>query len=156
MNKSCTVLAMINFSQSRHALVPFLVALAAAPTVSGCAKVRVPGGAQCAVSAENPHHSSGSPGWIVGKARFGCDASIDSNTNTVQIQQRRGRVWVVVAGNTQTQPRPRANKKYTNQANLTCRGGTFRTRTRGYGYFHGVKSGSTAWDYSGTVKNPCS
>jgi hypothetical protein len=45
--------------------------------------------------------------------------------------------------------------KYTNQASLRCRGGVFRTASRGYGYYRGVGSQSTAWDYSQVVTNPC-
>jgi hypothetical protein len=125
---------------------------------AGCAAVKVPGGAQCAVSAQNPHRSSGTPTDIVGKARYGCDTSIDSNTNIVVIQQQIGGRWVNVtseAAGTATTYRPSANVKYTNQASLRCRGGVFRTASRGYGYYRGVRSQSTAWDYSQVVTNPC-
>ena len=92
---------------------------------------------------------------MVGKARYGCNANIDSVTAIVKIQKKVRSSWVDVARGQQTTNRPTANKQYTVQATMGCQRGTFRTASQGYGYFKGVRSQSTAWDYSQTVTNPC-
>ncbi|WP_067477513.1 hypothetical protein [Nocardia amamiensis] len=46
------------------------------------------GNATCHVEANNPHHSKGSPGWIVGKGRISCTADIDFLEVFVQLEKK--------------------------------------------------------------------
>jgi hypothetical protein len=113
-------------------------------------------GVRCDVKSNSPHESKGRPDDIVGKARFGCTATIDSVTAYVEVQELRSGDWVAVA---KAEPRtvtgPLGGQKFTTQAVLRCREGTFRTASRGHGYYQGRRSQSTAWDYSPAVKDPC-
>lgn len=114
------------------------------------------GDAKCAVSSDNPHQSSGTPGSIVGKARFGCDQPIDSVTAVVKLQELSNGTWQDVTGLTsRTVEAPAPDNQYVVQAALLCAPGTFRTAAQGYGFYGGVRSASTAWDYSQTVTDPC-
>lgn len=66
-----------------------VLALAApilAPSSAGAAPGN--GNATCHITANNPHHSKGSPGWIVGKGRISCTADIDSLEIVVQIERK--------------------------------------------------------------------
>lgn len=139
---------------SRKMLAAVIIMIAPM-SATACASFSVQGNARCAVSAENPHNSKGTPSDIVGKSRFGCDTSIDSVTNIVRIEQSVNGRWTSVAQAERTVNRPAAGAQYTNQAALPCRKGQFRTASSGYGYYHGVKSQSSAWEYSQTVTNPC-
>jgi hypothetical protein len=108
------------------------------------------------VKSNSPHESKGTPGDIVGKARFGCTAAVDSVTATVKIEELRSGDWVTVAEvDPSTIREPIAGKNYTTQAILNCSDGTFRTASRGHGCYQGRRSQSTAWDYSPAVKDPC-
>lgn len=114
------------------------------------------GNATCHITANNPHHSKGSPGWIVGKGRISCTADIDSLEIVVQIERKQNGKWVVVSGPDKTPyPSPKANQKYTGQSNFRCEPGECRTAASGSGVYGGRPSGSMAWQYSGTVTNPC-
>lgn len=122
---------------------------------TACASVAA-GDAKCAVNSDNPHPSSGTPGSIVGKARFGCDHQIDSVTAAVKIQEMSNGTWQdVTAPSNRTMESPVPNMQYIVQAALLCAPGTFRTASQGYGFYGGVRSESTAWDYSQTVTDPC-
>lgn len=129
-----------------------LAAPGLAPAVAGAA----PGNAACHVEANNPHHSKGSPGWIVGKGRISCTAAIDSVKVIVRLERKENGKWVAV-GNTGTndQVAPKANEKYTAQGEFRCEPGEYRTAAQGSGVYGGRPSGSMAWQYSGTVTNPC-
>jgi hypothetical protein len=132
-----------------------LASIVVAVGLGGCASTSA-GNARCAVRSNNPHNSKGTPTDIVGKAQFGCDTAIDSVTAVVKIQQKVSGTWADVSGLAdRTQPAPKANTQYVVQAAMACRPGTFRTASQGYGYYHGVRSQSTAWDYSAAVTNPC-
>lgn len=99
---------------------------------------------------DNPHHSSGSPGWIVGKGRMHCTAAIDSLQVTTRIEQRLDGEWVTVGTPGLTsRVAPKANTRYTSQGLLTYRKGRFRTAARGSGIYGGMPSGSMTWQYSG-------
>ncbi|WP_147404306.1 hypothetical protein [Nocardia panacis] len=114
------------------------------------------GNAACHITADNPHHSKGSPGWIVGKGRISCTADIDSLEIIVQIERKQGGNWVVVSGPDKTSyASPKANQKYTGQSNFGCGTGEYRTAASGSGVYGGRPSGSMAWQYSGIVTNPC-
>ena len=142
--------------QGRIVGVAMLVLVVAA-CASGCGSTTLAGGTgKCAMSAENPHHSKGSPGWIVAKARYGCNIAADSVHADVVLQQYISGTWRTIARDSDNQTPVVPNKQYTLQATVSCRSGSFRTATHGYGYLRGVKSASTAWDYSQTVTNPCS
>ncbi len=125
-----------------------------APVIAGAE----PGGgdAACHVEANNPHESKGSPGWIVGKGRISCTAAIDSLEITVQLERNVGGNWVAVGtpGRNSINA-PKANTKYTAQGQVQCVAGVYRTAARGGGVYGGRPSRSTAWQYSGTVTNPC-
>lgn len=124
--------------------------------LAGCGSTTMAGGSgKCAMDANNPHESTGSPGWIVGKARFGCDVAADSVTAEVVLQQYVSGNWVTRASGTRTVGPVAVKKGYTVQATYPCRSGKFRTGTRGFGYLRGIKSKSTAWDYSSSVVDPC-
>lgn len=129
-----------------------LVAPGLSPTIAGAS----PGNAACHVEANNPHHSKGSPGWIVGKGRISCTAAIDSLDVLVQLEKKENGKWVAV-GMPGSNPvtGPKANEKYTAQGQLQCQPGEFRTAAKGSGVYGGRPSGSMAWQYSGTVTNPC-
>lgn len=127
---------------------------AMAPATAGAQ----PGGgdATCHVEANNPHESKGSPGWIVGKGRISCTAAIDSLEITVQIEKNVSGNWVIAGtpGRNSVNA-PQANAKYTAQGQVQCVAGEYRTAARGGGVYGGRPSKSTAWQYSGTVTNPC-
>jgi hypothetical protein len=96
---------------------------------------------------------------MVGMSRYCCNQKIESVTAFVQLEENVGGSWKVVADNGeggQKTVAPIADKTYTTQANYSCRDGVFRTASRGYGYYDGRRSQSTAWDYSQAVTNPCS
>jgi hypothetical protein len=115
------------------------------------------GNATCHITANNPHHSKGSPGWVVGKGRISCTADIDSLEIVVQIERKEGGKWVVVSGPDKTPyDSPKAGQKYTGQSNFRCENGEYRTAASGRGVYGGRPSGSMAWQYSGTVTDPCS
>ncbi len=114
------------------------------------------GSALCDVTSNSPHESKRTPGDVVGKARFGCSATVDSVTAKVKLQELRSGKWVDVAvAEPRTVDAPIVGKKYTIQAVLGCEDGTFRTASRGYGYYQGRRAQSAAWDYSPEVKDPC-
>lgn len=127
-----------------------------APILAPVSVSAAPGDATCHITADNPHHSKGSPGWIVGKGRISCTADIDSLEIIVQIERKQNGKWVVVSGPDKTPyPSPKANQKYTGQSNFRCEKGEYRTAASGSGVYGGRPSGSMAWQYSGTVTNPC-
>lgn len=129
-----------------------LAAPGLSPTVAGAA----PGNAACHVESNNPHHSKGSPGWIVGKGRMSCTAAIDSLEVFVQLERKIDGKWVMVGEpGRNSQPAPKANEKYTAQGQFQCEKGEYRTAAKGSGVYGGRPSGSMAWQYSGTVTNPC-
>lgn len=129
-----------------------LIAPGLSPTIAGAA----PGNAACHVEANNPHHSKGSPGWIVGKGRISCTAAIDSLEVIVQLERKTGGQWAVVGEpGRNSKPAPQANEKVTAQGQFQCEKGEYRTAAKGSGVYGGRPSGSMAWQYSGTVTNPC-
>jgi hypothetical protein len=118
----------------------------------GCSSAAV----RCDVTSNSPHQSKRTPDDIVGKARYGCTATVESVTTTVKLQQMTSGKWVDVAvPKPDTVPAPVAGKKYTIQAVLKCRAGTFHTASRGYGSHQGRRARSTVWDYSPAVEDPC-
>lgn len=133
-----------------------LVATTLAPSGLTAVADAAPGDAMCHVAANNPHHSKGSPGWIVGKGRISCTADIDSVKVIVKLERKQDGKWVTV-GNTGTneQVAPKANAKYTAQGEFKCAPGEYRTAAQGSGVYGGRPSGSMAWQYSGVVSNPC-
>lgn len=78
-----------------------LVATTLAPAGLTAVADAAPGDAMCHVTANNPHHSKGSPGWIVGKGRISCTADIDSVKVIVKLERKQDGKWVTV-GNTGT------------------------------------------------------
>lgn len=139
-------------------LIP-TVAVAASTLAAPGHALPAAGDAGCYVSADNPHSSKGSPGWIVGKARIMCDQNIDSLTVIAELQQSVNGTWVVRDRPPDvTYSRPRAGNKYTGQATVPCKtgeSGTFRTAASGHGVYGGSPSGSWAWKYSAEVNLTC-
>jgi len=130
----------------RVALVVVALALA------GCSAVS-PGTVNCVVSANNPHHSSGTPGQMVGKARMGCDTSGVTFTGYVEIQQQHNGGWFRYERAPFGPFATKKNDEYTRQASEYCTPGTFRTKVSAKATF-GALSDSNV-DYSQSVTNPC-
>jgi len=126
---------------------------------SGCGALAPSSGSgSCRISAENPHQSSGSSAFIVGKARIRCDIAVDSAVLKVRIERLVNRKWTLFAenaGDGQPYSPVVPDRKYTSQATNLCRSGTFRTAARGWGILNGVRSDSAEWTYSRTVTDPC-
>lgn len=112
-----------------------------------------PGNAQCHITADYPHESSGTPGSIVGKVRAVCTAAIDSLTFEAKLQELIKGKWADVG-----QPDARsvapvvANEKYTVQATVPCPADgsaqVYRTAGRGSGVYGGNPAKSADWQYS--------
>lgn len=126
---------------------------------SGCALIEADG-TECHFQANNPHHSAGSPGFIVGKAQFSCKGTKTPSSviAVVKIQREVGSRWIDVART----ERPRVvspfflNLMYVAQTGeMRCTTGVFRTAVRGSGVLAGVERSSAAWQYSQTARNPC-
>src|SRR5262249_19969151 len=67
---------------------------------SGCGALAPSSGSgSCRISAENPHQSSGSSAFIVGKARIRCNIAVDSAVLKVRIERLVNRKWAFFAEN---------------------------------------------------------
>jgi hypothetical protein len=82
----------------RTFITPAVIAVAAValavPTANALPSA---GNAECNVSADNPHMSRGSDGWIVGKARLSCNQNIDSLKVVAELQRSFNGSWVAVS-----------------------------------------------------------
>lgn len=127
--------------------------------LDGCAAPGTSSGggtARCSIQIHNPHESHGSPGNIAAKADIRCRPRVDRVTIAAKLQARVGTDWVDVTRALPNEAaRPKPGQRITVTVSMPCRGGTFRTAARGYGYLNGVRSQSVTWTYSGSVKNPC-
>lgn len=59
---------------------------------TGCATVEG-GGSACGVEADKVHKSTGSPGQMLGKARFGCRGNARRAEIDIRIQVKSGGQW---------------------------------------------------------------
>jgi len=131
------------------------VLLVLSNALAGC--VALPG-VSCSFSVHNPHQSSGSPAYMLGKAEVSCSGTVQSLTGEIRLERKNGTTWAVVYGsvNDRTINNPTPNKKYTIQTGSTyCANGVYRTAARGSGIKDGVNSGSVAWQYSQEAAITC-
>lgn len=138
-----------------------IVALALASTVAlsgaltGCTALP---GVSCNFTVENPHRSSGSSAYMDAKARVTCTGTVQSLTGEIKMEKLSGTTWSTVSWtpNSRTITNPVPGTQYTIQTgNKLCSSGTYRAAARGSGVKDGVSSGSSAWQYSQTVKIAC-
>jgi hypothetical protein len=141
-----------------------VVAVAAALTVTGltsCSASDANG--VCTFNVQNPHESSGMKkkglyGYVDAKASVSCTLSLTTLSATIKMQQKVSGKWVDVAGtsHSQTWSNTTADKKYTVMTGemKKCKG-EFRAAARGSGVYKGSESASIAWQYGGSVTNPC-
>jgi hypothetical protein len=135
-----------------------LLILLAAPTAAAESAPAAlgPGDGWCHVTADNPHESHGTPDDIVGKGRITCTTNLEKLTVVTQLESLVDGHWTVKAG-----PNPKeyapvvAGTKYTGQSTARCESGTYRTGAQGWGVLGGREAGSTAWEYSQVVTDPC-
>jgi len=111
----------------------------------------------CAVTADWPHPSNGSPDWIVGKVRVVCSSAIDSLQIYAKLQKQVNNQWV----NADSPPpkdidKPAANQKYTYQAQVPCSpiATVFRTAGKASGSLAGKTAGGD-WKYSAEKSVSC-
>jgi hypothetical protein len=149
----------------RSILRPLAVAALGSALVLGlgaCAAPLPNGSGSCNFSVNNAHESATVPGMIDGKSKVKCVYTSGTITNlkiNTKIQKLVGGSWVNVSGSlaTTTKATVRSGVTYTGVSGfITCRTGKFRTAGRGSAYLNGEFSGSSAWQYSAAVTNPCS
>ncbi len=128
-----------------------LVALIVSQLLTGCA-VSI-GKEWCEVSAENVHHSKGTPSDMVAKSRATCTAPVQVS-GYVEIQKKG------FFGNWETYTREdfksftvTPGKKVTRQAAVTCAQGTYRNKTHVVATYGGETKTGTA--HSTPVTDPC-
>jgi hypothetical protein len=148
----------------RSTLRPLAAAVLGGALVLGlgaCAAPLPNGSGSCDFTVNNAHESTTLPGMIDGKSKVKCvytSGTIADLKITTKIQKRVGGSWVNVAGSlrTTTKATVRSGVTYTGVSGfITCRTGKFRTAGRGSAYLNGEFSGSSAWQYSGAVTDPC-
>jgi hypothetical protein len=123
--------------------------------VTACSEIEVTPTITCAIDADNPHQSSGTPGAILGKARYGCDASIYVDGYVVLQKKNSVGSWYNYTSPYYFNRTVTAGKEYTVYSpSIACQNGTFRTKAYGWGSANGQTASATS--YSQTVINPCS
>ncbi len=111
-----------------------------------------PGNAHCSVTADYPHESSGTPGWVVAKVRVVCTNTIDSLAIDAKLHRFANGKWVdvdVAAPRVVSPVTP--NEKYTHQAQAPCakgERGSYCGAGRGSGGYGGNPAKSADWTYS--------
>ncbi len=121
---------------------------------SACSELEVTPTISCALKAENPHESSGTPGVILGKVRYGCNAPVTVDGRVVLQKKNSAGAWVDITNKTYFNRTVSPNRTYTAYSpSISCRTGVFRTYAYAYGY---TGSGNDfAYSWSQTVVNPC-
>lgn len=90
------------------------------------------------------------------KGRISCTADIDSLESVSKSSgSRMASGWLSPVPTGLHTIHPRRTQKYTGQSNFRCENGEYRTAASGRGVYGGRPSWSMAWQYSGTVTNPC-
>jgi hypothetical protein len=112
----------------------------------------------CSISANKPHESSGSPGHIVAKAKFGCDEEVSWLEYDIRLEKRSGGTWVAVRTTSSrlygSDTRAPVSRPIVRQVSVVCQTGRFRTAARITASQGGeVKRGG--WDRSPEVVDPC-
>lgn len=113
----------------------------------------------CDVSADMPHESKGTPGYIVSKGRIRCTGKgkVSSVTGWVKIQRQVGDRWQDVPSTVKRQYESpvRLGYRYTIQnRDLRCMRGTFRSAVKLRHVIRG-RVATTDWNYSRAKVNPC-
>lgn len=84
----------------------------------------------CGIEANNPHMSTGSPIFIVAKAKYFCAGPARQVDVEINIEQKLGASWTQVSHQSHRQYSMVPDKTYVLQTDMTCRPGRFRALAR--------------------------